>query len=87
MRLIIKYRDLLFREAPYNIIKVIGDSSELLYKSEISKRSGITQCHTVNTINRLQEAGIVIVHSKVGRIVWIELSDKGKELYEFYKRF
>jgi predicted transcriptional regulator len=68
-----------FRKAPLEILKNMQKST---YCSEIARKSDITHSHIKDILNIL-ESERFIIKEKIGRIVEIRLTEKGKKLSEY----
>ncbi len=68
----------LFRAKTINLILSVRDDGKS-YVMILSKRCGLTYSHTVKVIYNLEKVGI-LKRVKEGRIIYVRLTEKGKEL-------
>lgn len=75
--------DVVFREVGIGIICNIHDSGS--YKTEIAKKIDVTYSHVVKLIHVFVDSGHVTI-TKKGRVAWVHLTQKGRELKELLGR-
>ena len=63
------------------------NQSRLLYASKVSREIDVTYAHLVTILNQLEEKGIIKYYTKDKRRKLIELTNKGKQLYELILKF
>jgi predicted transcriptional regulator len=67
------------RERPANILLILRDTTKSWYISSVSRETGLTYLHTLNTLSQYYNLGI-IDYKKEGRKKAVILTEKGKNI-------